>query len=116
MFFFLPSPEHADGPPNVFGVNRLGLRSLYAYRENFNSEATVLVEEKSGKKLTWQVGHFGRKKKKTCDYFLSRLRQGTQNFGGIRVGNGPTEDEAEIIQHDQLSQHSEEEPEVRETH
>uniref|UniRef100_A0A671XS98 V-type proton ATPase subunit a n=1 Tax=Sparus aurata TaxID=8175 RepID=A0A671XS98_SPAAU len=27
------------------------------------------------------------------------------------VGNGPTEDEAEIIQHDQLSQHSEEEPE-----
>uniref|UniRef100_A0A8C7PL09 V-type proton ATPase subunit a n=1 Tax=Oncorhynchus mykiss TaxID=8022 RepID=A0A8C7PL09_ONCMY len=32
---------------------------------------------------------------------------GTQNFGGIRVGNGPTEDQAEIIQHDQLSQHSE---------
>lgn len=32
------------------------------------------------------------------------------------MGNGPTEDEAEIIQHDQLSQHSEEEPEVRETH
>lgn len=41
--------------------------------------------------------------------------QGTQNFGGIRVGNGPTEDQAEIIQHDQLSQHSEEEPEVRQT-
>lgn len=39
--------------------------------------------------------------------------QGMQNFGGIRVGNGPTEDQAEIIQHDQLSQHSEEEPEVR---
>uniref|UniRef100_A0A671S4B6 V-type proton ATPase subunit a n=1 Tax=Sinocyclocheilus anshuiensis TaxID=1608454 RepID=A0A671S4B6_9TELE len=35
--------------------------------------------------------------------------QGTQNFGGIRVGNGPTEDEAEIIQHDQLSQNLEEE-------
>lgn len=32
------------------------------------------------------------------------------------MGNGPTEDQAEIIQHDQLSQHSEEEPEVRETH
>lgn len=32
------------------------------------------------------------------------------------MGNGPTEDEAEIIQHDQLSQHSEEEPEVREGH
>ncbi len=31
------------------------------------------------------------------------------------MGNGPTEDEAEIIQHDQLSQHSEEEPEVKET-
>lgn len=29
------------------------------------------------------------------------------------MGNGPTEDEAEIIQHDQLSQHSEEEAEVR---
>lgn len=43
------------------------------------------------------------------------LCQGTANFGGIRVGNGPTEDEAEIIQHDQLSQHSEEEPEVRDT-
>ncbi|XP_034567223.1 V-type proton ATPase 116 kDa subunit a isoform X1 [Notolabrus celidotus] len=42
---------------------------------------------------------------------LWRRNMGTQNFGGIRVGNGPTEDEAEIIQHDQLSQHSEEEPE-----
>lgn len=29
------------------------------------------------------------------------------------MGNGPTEDEAEIIQHDQLSQHSEDGPEVR---
>ncbi|XP_026856935.2 V-type proton ATPase 116 kDa subunit a isoform X1 [Electrophorus electricus] len=34
-------------------------------------------------------------------------QQGTQKFGGVRVGNGPTEDEAEIIEHDQLSQHSE---------
>lgn len=42
------------------------------------------------------------------------LLQGTQNFGGIRVGNGPTDDEAEIIQHDQLSQNLDEEPEVRE--
>ncbi|XP_070780097.1 V-type proton ATPase 116 kDa subunit a isoform X1 [Enoplosus armatus] len=42
---------------------------------------------------------------------LWRTNLGTENFGGIRVGNGPTEDEAEIIQHDQLSQHSEEEPE-----
>ncbi|XP_053870200.1 V-type proton ATPase 116 kDa subunit a 1 isoform X6 [Malaclemys terrapin pileata] len=32
---------------------------------------------------------------------------GTHNFGGIRVGNGPTEEDAEIIQHDQLSTHSE---------
>lgn len=31
------------------------------------------------------------------------------------MGNGPTEDQAEIIQHDQLSQHSEEETEVRGT-
>ncbi|KAM3864076.1 V-type proton ATPase 116 kDa subunit a isoform 9-T9 [Diretmus argenteus] len=43
--------------------------------------------------------------------YLWRKNLGTQNFGGIRVGNGPTEDQAEIIQHDQLSQHSEEEPE-----
>ncbi|XP_053193846.1 V-type proton ATPase 116 kDa subunit a isoform X3 [Scomber japonicus] len=43
--------------------------------------------------------------------YLWRKNLGTENFGGIRVGNGPTEDEAEIIQHDQLSQHSEEEPE-----
>ncbi|XP_062263885.1 V-type proton ATPase 116 kDa subunit a isoform X3 [Platichthys flesus] len=43
--------------------------------------------------------------------YLWRKNLGTQNFGGIRVGNGPTEDEAEIIQHDQLSQNSEEEPE-----
>lgn len=28
------------------------------------------------------------------------------------MGNGPTEDEAEIIQHDQLAQQSEDEPEV----
>ncbi|XP_047427868.1 V-type proton ATPase 116 kDa subunit a isoform X2 [Mugil cephalus] len=46
--------------------------------------------------------------------YLWRKNLGTQNFGGIRVGNGPTEDEAEIIQHDQLSQHSEEEPEASE--
>lgn len=44
--------------------------------------------------------------------FVVVLWQGTQSFGGIRVGNGPTEDEAEIIQHDQLSQQYEEEPEV----
>ncbi|XP_040918079.1 V-type proton ATPase 116 kDa subunit a isoform X4 [Toxotes jaculatrix] len=43
--------------------------------------------------------------------YLWRKHMGTQNFGGIRVGNGPTEDEAEIIQHDQLAQHSEDEPE-----
>ncbi|XP_039972140.1 V-type proton ATPase 116 kDa subunit a isoform X3 [Xiphias gladius] len=43
--------------------------------------------------------------------YLWRKNLGTQNFGGIRVGNGPTEDEAEIIQHDQLSQSCEEEPE-----
>uniref|UniRef100_A0AAQ4PTA3 V-type proton ATPase subunit a n=1 Tax=Gasterosteus aculeatus aculeatus TaxID=481459 RepID=A0AAQ4PTA3_GASAC len=42
---------------------------------------------------------------------LWRKNLGRENFGGIRVGNGPTEDEAQIIQHDQLSQHSEEEPE-----
>ncbi|KAM9745147.1 V-type proton ATPase 116 kDa subunit a isoform 3-T6 [Menidia menidia] len=42
---------------------------------------------------------------------LWRKHLGTQNFGGIRVGNGPSEDEAEIIQHDQLSQQTEDEPE-----
>ncbi|XP_020779711.1 V-type proton ATPase 116 kDa subunit a isoform X3 [Boleophthalmus pectinirostris] len=40
-----------------------------------------------------------------------RKHLGTQSFGGVRVGNGPTEDEAEIIQHDQLAQQSEDEPE-----
>ncbi|XP_034046242.1 V-type proton ATPase 116 kDa subunit a isoform X2 [Thalassophryne amazonica] len=45
---------------------------------------------------------------------LWRKHLGTQNLGSIRVGNGPTEDEAEIIQHDQLSQQFEEEPEARE--
>ncbi|KAM9779754.1 V-type proton ATPase 116 kDa subunit a isoform 1-T1 [Neosynchiropus ocellatus] len=44
--------------------------------------------------------------------YMWRKNLGTQNFGGIRVGNGPTEDEAEIIQHDQLSQHSEDEAET----
>ncbi|XP_077475110.1 V-type proton ATPase 116 kDa subunit a isoform X3 [Stigmatopora argus] len=43
--------------------------------------------------------------------YMWRKNLGTQTFGGIRVGNGPTDDEAEIIQHDQLSQQSEEEPE-----
>uniref|UniRef100_A0AAY4CU74 V-type proton ATPase subunit a n=1 Tax=Denticeps clupeoides TaxID=299321 RepID=A0AAY4CU74_9TELE len=46
--------------------------------------------------------------------YLWRKNLGTQNFGGIRVGNGPTEDEAEIIQHDQLSQNTEEENEPSE--
>ncbi|XP_039203170.1 V-type proton ATPase 116 kDa subunit a1 isoform X7 [Crotalus tigris] len=40
--------------------------------------------------------------------YLQRKHLGTLNFGGIRVGNGPTEEDAEIIQHDQLSTHSEE--------
>ncbi|XP_078234023.1 V-type proton ATPase 116 kDa subunit a 1 isoform X9 [Pogona vitticeps] len=40
--------------------------------------------------------------------YLRRKHLGTLNFGGIRVGNGPTEEDAEIIQHDQLSIHSEE--------
>ncbi|XP_036195648.1 V-type proton ATPase 116 kDa subunit a1 isoform X8 [Myotis myotis] len=39
--------------------------------------------------------------------YLRRKHLGTVNFGGIRVGNGPTEEDAEIIQHDQLSTHSE---------
>lgn len=39
--------------------------------------------------------------------YLRRKHLGTLNFGGIRVGNGPTEEDAEIIQHDQLSTHSE---------
>ncbi|XP_060757954.1 V-type proton ATPase 116 kDa subunit a isoform X3 [Neoarius graeffei] len=43
--------------------------------------------------------------------YLWRKHLGTQNFGGIRVGNGPTDDEAEIIQHDQLSQNLDEEAE-----
>ncbi|XP_020641269.1 V-type proton ATPase 116 kDa subunit a 1 isoform X8 [Pogona vitticeps] len=48
--------------------------------------------------------------------YLRRKHLGTLNFGGIRVGNGPTEEDAEIIQHDQLSIHSEEgeEPTVEE--
>ncbi|XP_060111316.1 V-type proton ATPase 116 kDa subunit a 1 isoform X5 [Heteronotia binoei] len=48
--------------------------------------------------------------------YLWRKHLGTMNFGGIRVGNGPTEEDAEIIQHDQLSTHSEEaeEPAVEE--
>ncbi|TMS14915.1 V-type proton ATPase 116 kDa subunit a isoform 1 [Larimichthys crocea] len=45
---------------------------------------------------------------------LWRKNLGTENFAGIRVGNGPTEDEAEIIQHDQLSQQYDDEPEARE--
>ncbi|KAJ8344741.1 hypothetical protein SKAU_G00289340 [Synaphobranchus kaupii] len=42
---------------------------------------------------------------------LWKKHLGTQNFGGIRVTNGPTDDQAEIIQHDQLSEPSEEEEE-----
>ncbi|XP_069490540.1 V-type proton ATPase 116 kDa subunit a 1 isoform X2 [Ambystoma mexicanum] len=38
--------------------------------------------------------------------YLRKKHLGTHNFGGIRVGNGPTEEDAEIIQHDQLSIHS----------
>ncbi|XP_060950859.1 V-type proton ATPase 116 kDa subunit a isoform X11 [Limanda limanda] len=39
---------------------------------------------------------------------LRKKQLGTQKFGGVRVGNGPTEDEAGIVDHDHLSQHSEE--------
>uniref|UniRef100_A0A8C6T250 V-type proton ATPase subunit a n=1 Tax=Neogobius melanostomus TaxID=47308 RepID=A0A8C6T250_9GOBI len=46
---------------------------------------------------------------------LWKMRLGTQKYGGVRVGNGPTEDEAGIMDHDHLSQdeadeHSAEEP------
>ncbi|CAO2645389.1 V-type proton ATPase 116 kDa subunit a 1 [Lemmus lemmus] len=44
--------------------------------------------------------------------YLRKKHLGTLNFGGIRVGNGPTEEDAEIIQHDQLSTHSEDADEV----
>uniref|UniRef100_A0A8C5GSQ0 V-type proton ATPase subunit a n=1 Tax=Gouania willdenowi TaxID=441366 RepID=A0A8C5GSQ0_GOUWI len=39
---------------------------------------------------------------------LWKTHLGTQKFGGVRVGNGPTEDEAGIMDHDHLSHHSEE--------
>ncbi|XP_076005749.1 V-type proton ATPase 116 kDa subunit a isoform X10 [Genypterus blacodes] len=39
---------------------------------------------------------------------LWKKHLGSQKFGGVRVGNGPTEDEAGIVDHDHLSQHSEE--------
>ncbi|XP_075949287.1 V-type proton ATPase 116 kDa subunit a isoform X9 [Anarhichas minor] len=39
---------------------------------------------------------------------LWKMHLGTQKFGGVRVGNGPTEDETGIVDHDHLSQHSEE--------
>uniref|UniRef100_H2SIU8 V-type proton ATPase subunit a n=1 Tax=Takifugu rubripes TaxID=31033 RepID=H2SIU8_TAKRU len=44
---------------------------------------------------------------------LWKKHLGTQKFGGVRVGNGPTEDEAGIMDHDQLSQHSEEGEETK---
>uniref|UniRef100_A0A8C5GSB7 V-type proton ATPase subunit a n=1 Tax=Gouania willdenowi TaxID=441366 RepID=A0A8C5GSB7_GOUWI len=43
---------------------------------------------------------------------LWKTHLGTQKFGGVRVGNGPTEDEAGIMDHDHLSHHSEEGDEV----
>ncbi|KAK1160288.1 V-type proton ATPase 116 kDa subunit a isoform X1 [Acipenser oxyrinchus oxyrinchus] len=43
--------------------------------------------------------------------YLKKKHLGTHKFGGIRVGNGPTEEDAEIIQHDQLSTHSDDENE-----
>lgn len=48
-------------------------------------------------------------------YFCPCCVKGAQNFGGITVRNGPTDDQAEIIQHDQLEQQTEEEHEVKET-
>uniref|UniRef100_A0A3Q1H4T6 V-type proton ATPase subunit a n=1 Tax=Anabas testudineus TaxID=64144 RepID=A0A3Q1H4T6_ANATE len=42
---------------------------------------------------------------------LQKQNQGVQNFGGVTVRNGPTDDQAEIIQHDQLEQQTEEEHE-----
>ncbi|MGH0121983.1 UNVERIFIED_CONTAM: hypothetical protein FKN15_000524 [Acipenser sinensis] len=46
--------------------------------------------------------------------YLRKKHLGTHKFGGIRVGNGPTEEDAEIIQHDQLSTHSDDENEFLE--
>ncbi|XP_061080937.1 V-type proton ATPase 116 kDa subunit a 1-like isoform X2 [Conger conger] len=42
---------------------------------------------------------------------LQKKLLATQNFGGVRVGNGRTDDQAEIIQHDQLTEPTEEEEE-----
>nr|XP_020463069.1 V-type proton ATPase 116 kDa subunit a-like isoform X3 [Monopterus albus] len=45
--------------------------------------------------------------------YLRQKNLAAEDFG-VTVSNGPTDDEAEIIRHDQLSQHTEEEPEARE--
>uniref|UniRef100_A0A4W4EBG6 V-type proton ATPase subunit a n=1 Tax=Electrophorus electricus TaxID=8005 RepID=A0A4W4EBG6_ELEEL len=41
--------------------------------------------------------------------YLQKKGLSAQNFGGVHVANGPTDDEAQIIQHDQLAQTPEEE-------
>lgn len=111
FFLFLPLLR-VDGHTIPLGDHRLGLCSLYVDSENSGAAEAALVAEKPGEnrwhdwKVTRVLIPF------FVTYSISLHRQGTQNFGGIRVGNGPTEDEAQIIQHDQLSQHSEEEPEV----
>ncbi|XP_076851677.1 V-type proton ATPase 116 kDa subunit a [Brachyhypopomus gauderio] len=41
--------------------------------------------------------------------YLQKRSLSSQNFAGVQVANGPTDDEAHIIQHDQLAQPTEEE-------
>lgn len=92
---------------------------MHAGCENACATEGVFVAETLGKN-EGQPGERSTSKPKSvdlssCGGLTPSFGQGTQSFGGIRVGNGPTEDQAEIIQHDQLSQHSEEEAEVRGT-
>ncbi|XP_056608468.1 V-type proton ATPase 116 kDa subunit a isoform X2 [Triplophysa dalaica] len=102
--------------PCMLIVKTLVMRRQYLWRRHLvrtclqRSEYCFFINsQKIFRILVWWLGY-------TFDIGLpmTASSQGTQNFGGIRVGNGPTDDEAGIIQHDQLAQNVEEEPEQSE--
>ncbi|XP_060757952.1 V-type proton ATPase 116 kDa subunit a isoform X1 [Neoarius graeffei] len=93
--------------PCMLIVKPLVLRRQYLWRKHLVRPDKITLKYL----LLMHVHTHTHTHQPTCNLWCP---QGTQNFGGIRVGNGPTDDEAEIIQHDQLSQNLDEEAEQSE--
>ncbi|XP_038610819.1 V-type proton ATPase 116 kDa subunit a1 isoform X3 [Tachyglossus aculeatus] len=89
--------------PWMLLVKPLVLRHQYLRRKRLSAPSSASIPDQEGQASPAQASPAPGEQALEA----AAAATGTHNFGGIRVGNGPTEEDAEIIQHDQLSTHSE---------